>query len=69
MNYILQIKNKQAKEVLDKASFVVEFYIKKIYQSENHILMQNILLKCIEFWLTNNLPVIILENILLKNKA
>ncbi|XP_050304400.1 uncharacterized protein LOC126741961 [Anthonomus grandis grandis] len=63
----LQIKNKQAKEVLDLASQTVEFYIKKIYISENHILMQNILLKCIEFWLSHNLPVAVLENILLKN--
>lgn len=63
----LQIKNKQAKEVLDLASQIIEFYIKKIYISENHILMQNILLKCIEFWLSHNLPVLILENILLKN--
>ncbi|KAH1017237.1 hypothetical protein HUJ05_007910 [Dendroctonus ponderosae] len=63
----LQIKNKQAKEVLDLASHIVEFYIEKVYISENHILMQNILLKCIEFWLSNNLPIVILENILLKN--
>ncbi|CAG9760775.1 unnamed protein product [Ceutorhynchus assimilis] len=63
----LQIKNKQAREVLDLASGIVEFYIGKIYISENHILMQNILLKCIEFWLSHNLPVLLLENIFLKN--
>ncbi|KAJ8961054.1 hypothetical protein NQ314_005984 [Rhamnusium bicolor] len=63
----MQIKDKSAKDVIDAASYLVEFYIKKIYVSENHILMQNILLKCIEFWLSNNLPVPVLENILLKN--
>ncbi|KAF7273866.1 hypothetical protein GWI33_013444 [Rhynchophorus ferrugineus] len=63
----IEIKNKKAKEVLDLASHVVEFYIKKVYQSENHILMQNILLKSIEFWLYHNLPVLVLEDILLKN--
>ncbi|XP_066245482.1 uncharacterized protein ca [Euwallacea similis] len=63
----LQIKNKQAKEILDLASHIVEFYIEKIYISENHILMQNILLKCIEFWLSHNLPIVVLENILVKN--
>ncbi|KAJ8969558.1 hypothetical protein NQ317_016590 [Molorchus minor] len=63
----IQISDKSAKEIIDAASYLVEFYIKKIYVSENHILMQNILLKCIEFWLTNSLPVPILENILLKN--
>lgn len=66
-NIPLQIKDKSAKEVIDAASSVIEFYIKKIYVSENHILMQNILLKCIEFWLSNNLPVPVLENVLLKN--
>ncbi|XP_018572762.1 uncharacterized protein LOC108912084 isoform X2 [Anoplophora glabripennis] len=66
-NVHLQIKDKSAKEVIDAASSVIEFYIKKIYVSENHILMQNVLLKCIEFWLSNNLPVPVLENVLLKN--
>ncbi|XP_028138515.1 uncharacterized protein LOC114332924 [Diabrotica virgifera virgifera] len=63
----LQIKDKKVKEIIDAASYVVEFYIRKVYVSENHILMQNILLKCIEFWLSSNLPVPVLENILLKN--
>lgn len=63
----IQIRDKTTKEVIDAASYIVEFYIKKIYMSENHILMQNILLRCIEFWLNSNLPVPILEGILLKN--
>ncbi|KAJ8917788.1 hypothetical protein NQ315_010694 [Exocentrus adspersus] len=67
VNVELQIKDKSVKEIIDAASGLVEFYIKKIYVSENHILMQNVLLKCIEFWLSNNLPVLVLENILLKN--
>ncbi|XP_019873194.2 uncharacterized protein LOC109601394 [Aethina tumida] len=53
--------------VIKIASTLVEFYITKVHVTENHILMQNILLKCIEFWLSNNLPVAALENVLLKN--
>ncbi|KAL1494566.1 hypothetical protein ABEB36_010144 [Hypothenemus hampei] len=63
----LEVKNKQAKDVLQMASRIVQFYIENVYISDNHILMQNILLRCIEFWLTYNLPITILENILLKN--
>ncbi|RZC33446.1 hypothetical protein BDFB_002647 [Asbolus verrucosus] len=63
----LEIKDKETKDIIENASKLIEFYIKKIYVSENHILMQNVLMKCIEFWLTNNLPVPILENVLLKN--
>ncbi|XP_060528037.1 uncharacterized protein LOC132703033 [Cylas formicarius] len=63
----IKVKDKTAKEIIDAASYLVEFYIKSIYISENHILMQNILLRCIEFWLSHNLPVPILEDILLKN--
>ncbi|CAG9862070.1 unnamed protein product [Phyllotreta striolata] len=63
----LLIKDKAVVEILEAASYLVEFYIRKIYISENHILMQNILMKCIEFWLSNNLPVSALESVLLKN--
>lgn len=63
----LSIKDKHLILAIEAASCIVEFYIKKIYTSENHILMQNILMKSIEFWLANNLPVSILEAILLKN--
>ncbi|CAG9819004.1 unnamed protein product [Phaedon cochleariae] len=62
-----QIKDKTVKEIIDAASYLVEFYIRKIYVSENHILMQNVLMKCIEFWLSSNLPVPVLESILLEN--
>nr|CAH7724512.1 unnamed protein product [Callosobruchus chinensis] len=60
-------KDKTTKETIDAASNIVEFYIKKIYMLENHILMQNVLLRCIDFWLRNNLPVPVLESVLLKN--
>jgi hypothetical protein len=63
----LEIKDKETRDIIENASKLIEFYIKKIYVSENHILMQNVLMKCIDFWLTNNLPVPILENVLLKN--
>lgn len=63
----LEIKDKETQDVIENASKLIEFYITKIYVSENHILMQNVLMKCIEFWLSNNLPVPILENVLLKN--
>ena len=63
----LIVKDPIMKEVVGMGSQLVEFYIKEIYMTENHILMQNILLRCIEFWLNNNLPVTILEEILLKN--
>lgn len=62
-----EVKDEKTKEIIETASYLIEFYIKKIYVSENHILMQNVLMKCIEFWLGNNLPVPILENVLLKN--
>lgn len=55
------------KEAVDAASYIVEFYIEKIYSSENLILMQNVLMRCIEFWLSSHLPVVVLESILLKN--
>nr|XP_015840194.1 PREDICTED: uncharacterized protein LOC103312885 [Tribolium castaneum] len=63
----LEIKDQETREVIENASKLIEFYIRKIYVSENHILMQNVLMKCIDFWLSNNLPVPILENVLLKN--
>lgn len=63
----LQITDVKTKELVNTASQIVEFYIKKTYAFENHILMQNILLKSIDFWLTSNLPVYSLEKILLKN--
>lgn len=66
-NIVMQIKDMKTRKTVQLASCIVEFYIKQTYSSENHILMQNILLKCIEFWLLHNLPVPILENILLKN--
>lgn len=62
--HIIDVK---MKELVNTASQIVEFYIKKTYAFENHILMQNILMICIDFWLTNNLPVFALEKILLKN--
>uniref|UniRef100_A0A1Y1KHK1 RCC1-like domain-containing protein n=1 Tax=Photinus pyralis TaxID=7054 RepID=A0A1Y1KHK1_PHOPY len=64
---LLQIKDPSAREITELGARLVEFYIKQTYCSENHILMQNILLKVVEFWLSNNLPVPILEHILLKN--
>ncbi|KAK4876051.1 hypothetical protein RN001_012473 [Aquatica leii] len=64
---LLQITDEKARSVVNLGSRLIEFYIKQTYSSENHILMQNILLKCVEFWLSNNLPVPILEHILLKN--
>ncbi|XP_017773369.1 PREDICTED: uncharacterized protein LOC108560363 [Nicrophorus vespilloides] len=60
-------KDARTREVIKTAALLVEFYIRKTYNSENHILMQNILLKCIEFWLNGGLPVTILEMVLLKN--
>lgn len=60
-------KDEKTKEAVVTAACLVEFYTRKIYVSENHILMQNVLTKCIEFWLANGLPVCILENVLLKN--
>lgn len=55
------------KDIVKMASDLVEFYTRKIYTSENHILMQNVLMKCIDFWLVKNLPVTMLEDVLLKN--
>lgn len=55
--------------IIDYATRVVMFYIERTQNTENHILMQNILIKSMDFWLSNNLPVDILENILLKNMA
>nr|XP_023021233.1 uncharacterized protein LOC111509680 isoform X1 [Leptinotarsa decemlineata] len=62
-----EVRDKTVKEIIDAASHIVEFYTGKVHASENHILMQNVLMKCIEFWLTNGLPVVVLESILLKN--
>lgn len=56
-----------ASNIIELASKVVEFYCSRPQILDNHILMQNILIKCMQFWLTNNLPVDVLENILLKN--
>lgn len=64
---VFQIKNSRTREVVMLASELIQFYTEKIYATENHILMQNILLKSIEFWLSNKLPVSILERVLLKN--
>ncbi|KAF5306974.1 hypothetical protein FQR65_LT07196 [Abscondita terminalis] len=64
---ILQITDEKARNIVRLGSRLIEFYIKQTYSSENHILMQNILLKCVEFWLSNNLPVPLLEHVLLKN--
>lgn len=63
----VHFEDKKTKEAVDAASYIVQFYIEKIYTSENLILMQNVLMRCIEFWLANRLPVVVLENILLKN--
>lgn len=63
----LNIMDEKTKEVVKIASDLVEFYTRKIYASENHILMQNVLMKCIDFWLVKNLPVRMLEDVLLKN--
>lgn len=57
----------KTKELIIMAARIVEFYIEQTYTTENPILMQNILMKCLEFWLCNNLPVDILEVVLLKN--
>lgn len=59
--------DEKTKEIVNIASELVEFYTRKIYASENHILMQNVLMKCIDFWLVKNLPVNMLEDVLLKN--
>lgn len=64
---VFQIKNSRTREVVVLASELIRFYTEKIYATENHILMQNILLKSIEFWLSNKLPVSVLERVLLKN--
>lgn len=61
------VKDEESWEIINTAAALIEFYTQKIYSSENHILMQNVLMKCIEFWLVNNLPVVVLENVLLKN--
>lgn len=61
------ILDEKTKEVVKIAADLVEFYTRKIYASENHILMQNVLMKCIDFWLVKNLPVTMLEDVLLKN--
>lgn len=61
------IRDKNVKNVIETAGAVVEYYIEKAYSSENRILMQNTLVQCIEFWLENNLPVSILEDVLLKH--
>lgn len=64
----LQAANCASPNLLIKsASEIVEFYCSRPQILENHILMQNILIKCMQFWLTNNLPVDELERILLKN--
>lgn len=66
-DFEVHIKDEKTAEVVKMASGIIEFYIKKTYATENHILMQNILMKCIEFWLSNGLPVCVLEKVLLKN--
>lgn len=63
----LQTANNSPNLLLESASEIVEFYCSRPQILENHILMQNILIKCMQFWLTNNLPVDELERILLKN--
>ncbi|KAI4462030.1 regulator of chromosome condensation [Holotrichia oblita] len=63
----IDFKDNNLKDVVEMASKLIEFYIRNTYASENHILMQTILLKCIEFWLSNSLPVSSLEKVLLKN--
>lgn len=66
-DFDVHVKDETTRDIIKIASYLVEFYIKKTYATENHILMQTILMKCIEFWLANNLPVCILEKVLLKN--
>lgn len=61
------VQNEESRNILKTACHLVEFYTQKIYASENHILMQNVLMKCIEFWLANSLPVAVLESVLLRN--
>lgn len=57
----------QNRDIIDEASKIVEFYCSRQHVTENPILMQNILIKCMQFWLGNDLPVDILEDILLRN--
>lgn len=66
-DFEVHVKDEKTAEIIKIASSLIEFYIKKTYATENHILMQNILMKSIEFWLSNGLPVCVLEKILLKN--
>lgn len=54
-------------DIIECASKIIEYYCSRPQILENHILMQNILIKSMQFWLTNNLPVEVLERILLKN--
>lgn len=54
-------------DIIEQASQIVEFYCSRPQITENHILMQNVLIKIMQFWLSNNLPVDVLEMILLKN--
>lgn len=63
----IDLLDEKTKEIVKIAAELVEFYTKKIYASENHILMQNVLMKCIDFWLVRSLPVTMLEDVLLKN--
>lgn len=62
-----EISNTDVKNIIQMACCIVEFYLERISSTDNPILMQNILMLIIDFWLSNTLPVQILENVLLKN--
>ncbi|XP_045473518.1 uncharacterized protein LOC123679961 [Harmonia axyridis] len=63
----IEINNADVKEIVQMACGIVEFYLERISSTDNPILMQNILMLIIEFWLSSLLPVQILEKVLLKN--
>lgn len=54
-------------DIIESASKIIEFYCSQPHITENPILIQNILIKCMQFWICNDLPVDILEDILLRN--
>lgn len=54
-------------DIIEYGRIILEFYFSQSQIYTNPILMQNILIKSIQFWLSNFLPVKILEDVLLKN--
>ncbi|XP_044753583.1 uncharacterized protein LOC123312995 [Coccinella septempunctata] len=62
-----EIDNINIKNIVQMACQIIEFYLERISSTDNPILMQNILMLVIDFWLSSLLPVQLLEKVLLKN--